>query len=108
MDKHFNLKFRSYTYRMPLFYFGMSILLSTTSCSSGIASKPYGDKPPEISRRVDDFCEGLAVTHFVVQNRLVIVKKKNSPETFNLRHIRTSLPDGYYFCSKQEKVSDME
>ncbi len=65
----------------------------------------YRGYPLKVQKKVDRTCRHLGITHFVIKDQTVLLKKQNTGEVFSLNHYQPVLPDGYYYCSEQSAHS---
>ena len=67
----------------------------------------YQSHSPRIQKKIDQTCKRLGITHFVIKNRRVILKKQTG-EAIGLTHYQPVMPDGYYYCRKKSQDTDLE
>jgi hypothetical protein len=77
--------------------------LFITGCSSP-QKKVYTRTPDNLNKQAVIICSNIDASHFVVRATKVWVKLKDDQEVV-LNYYKSYLPNGYYFCSGQEKES---
>ena len=86
-----------------LFCFFITLTLIIQGCSN-LQEKVYIRIPKYVHKQAEKVCNNIKDTHFIVRDRHVWLKKKNKSE-IELKHYKSILPDGYYFCSGHERNS---
>ena len=86
-----------------LFYFFVILALFTQSCSN-LQEKAYTRIPDDVHKQVEKVCNNIDGSQFIVRDRQVWLKKKDDSE-IELKHYKSILPDGYYFCSGHDRNS---
>ncbi|MBC8220910.1 MAG: hypothetical protein H8E67_10130 [Proteobacteria bacterium] len=90
-----------------LFFFGLSaLLLITVSGCSSLQEKTYINHPKTLRKQADLVCQNTDASHFRVENQLVLLKRHDGKE-LELKHYNSLLPDGYYFCTRQNRKSSI-
>ncbi|MBF0350588.1 MAG: hypothetical protein HQM11_06125 [SAR324 cluster bacterium] len=80
----------------------------SAGCESSGNPLIYQGYNKQISVDLDLLCKRLAVTHFLVENRQIVLRSRKNGEPQPVNHYYSRLPDGYYFCSEQQKISKYE
>jgi len=108
--RSFYLHLRKQPLYSRLVYCGGIILLWGISSGCQDKGRPltYRGYSSKVQKHVDQICQNVAVTHFVVENRQVLLKEKNSSEVLSLRAYQTNLSNGYYYCSSKIQKSNLE
>ena len=90
-----------------LFFFGLSalLLISVSGCSN-LQEKTYINHPKTLRKQADLVCQNTDASHFRVENQLVRLKRHDGKE-LELKHYNSLLPDGYYFCTRQNRKSSI-
>ena len=83
-------------------FFVMSVLF-IQSCSN-LQEKAYTKIPDDAHKQAEKVCNNIDGSQFIVRDRQVWLKKKDESE-IELKHYKSILPDGYYFCSGHESDS---
>ena len=68
--------------------------------------KVFEKNPKNTNANVMSICLKTDASHFTVNNQIVNFKKIDS-NIIRLKHFKTLLPDGYYFCSLQSGNSNV-
>ena len=72
------------------------------ACSDETQSvRIYKNSPQVLLGKVEWICGKADIPQFLVRDRKLYVQSKKDGKTIHLKHVNTSLPDGYYFCTKQ-------
>ena len=72
------------------------------ACSNETQStKIYKNSPKVLLKRVEWICGNADIPQFLIRDRKLYAHSKKDGETMYLKHFNTSLPDGYYFCTKK-------
>ncbi|HBL56307.1 MAG TPA: hypothetical protein DDZ36_10675 [Deltaproteobacteria bacterium] len=87
------------------FIFRLSVLLliAVSGCSN-FPEKTYVQSPKSFRKQVNLVCLQTDASHFTVRNLRVRFKLLNGEE-LELKHYNSLLPDGYYFCTQQQRKS---
>ena len=80
-----------------LFSFFVMFSLFTQGCSN-LQEKAYTRIPDNVHKQAEKVCNNIDGSQFIVRDRQVWLKKKDESE-IELKHYKSILPDGYYFCS---------
>ena len=86
-----------------LFRFFVMFSLFTQGCSN-LQEKAYTRIPDNVHKQAEKVCNNIDGSQFIVRDRQVWLKKKDESE-IELKHYKSILPDGYYFCSGHESDS---
>ena len=79
------------------------ILIFVFSCTK-MNEKIFDHNSKNEQNIVTSICKKTDASHFTVQNKRIIFKKKDG-DNIELKHFKTLLSNGYYFCTKQTKNS---
>ena len=60
--------------------------------------------PDDVYKQAEKVCNSIDGSQFIVRDRQVWLKKKDESE-IELKHYKSILPDGYYFCSGHDRNS---
>ena len=77
--------------------------LSTQGCSN-LQEKVYTRFPDNVYQQAEKVCNNIDGSQFIVRDLRVWMKKKDDSE-IELKHYKSILPDGYYFCSGHDRNS---
>ena len=77
--------------------------LFTQSCSN-LQEKVYTRIPDNVYQQAEKVCNNIDGSQFIVRDLRVWMKKKDDSE-IELKHYKSILPDGYYFCSGHDRNS---
>ena len=80
-----------------LFCFFVIFVLFTQGCSN-LQEKTYTKIPDDVHKQAEKVCNNIDGSQFIVRDRQVWLKKNDESE-IELKHFKSILPDGYYFCS---------
>ena len=80
-----------------LYYFFVILALFSEGCSN-LQEKTYTKIPDDVHKQAEKVCNNIDGSQFIVRDRQVWLKKKDKSE-IELKHYKSILPDGYYFCS---------
>ena len=69
-----------------------------------LRKKKYTRIPDDVHRQAEIVCRKIDGSQFIVRKRRVWLKKKDENE-IELKHYKSILPDGYYFCSGNDRNS---
>ena len=86
-----------------LFCFIVISTLFTHACSN-LDEKAYTRIPNDVHQQAEKVCNNIDGTQFIVRDHQVWLKKKDESE-IELKHYKSILPDGYYFCSGHDRNS---
>ena len=86
-----------------LFYFFVIFTLFTQGCSN-LQEKAYTSIPNDVHQQAEKVCNNIDGSQFIVRDLRVWLKKKDESE-IELKHYKSILPDGYYFCSGHDRNS---
>ena len=84
-----------------LHIFFVILVFSYQGCSN-TQKKKYTSIPDDVHRQAETVCSKIDGSQFIVRNRRVWLKKKDENE-IELKHYKSILPDGYYFCSGNDR-----
>ena len=77
--------------------------LFTQGCSN-LQEKAYTRIPNDVHQQAEKVCNNIDGSQFIVRDLRVWLKKKDKSE-IELKHYKSILPDGYYFCSGHDRNS---
>ena len=83
--------------------FFLMFALLTQGCSN-LQEKAYTRIPNDVHQQAEKVCNNIDGSQFIVRDLRVWLKKKDKSE-IELKHYKSILPDGYYFCSGHERNS---
>lgn len=86
-----------------LFCFFVIMALFTQGCSN-MQEKIYTRIPDNVYQQAEKVCNNIDGSQFIVRDLRVWMKKKDDSE-IELKHYKSILPDGYYFCSGHDRNS---
>ena len=86
-----------------LFYSFVILAYFSQGCSNP-KEKAYTRIPDNLHKQAEKVCNNIDGSQFIVKDRQVWLKKKDEKE-IELKHYKSILPDGYYFCSGHETDS---
>ena len=86
-----------------LFCFFVIFALFTQGCSN-LQEKAYTSIPNDFHKQAEKVCNNIDGSQFIVRDLRVWLKKKDKSE-IELKHYKSILPDGYYFCSGHDRNS---
>ena len=90
-----------------MFFFTLLFLtLVTVSGCSNVNEKTYVRHPKSLRKQVELVCLNTDASHFKVENLRVRLKQIDDKE-LELKHYNSLLPDGYYFCTRQNRKSSI-
>ena len=75
--------------------------LFTQGCSN-LQEKVYTRIPDNVYQQAEKVCNNIDGSQFIVRDLRVWMKKKDDSE-IELKHYKSILPDGYYFCSGHDR-----
>ena len=77
--------------------------LFTQGCSN-LQEKVYTKIPDNVYQQSEKVCNNIDGSQFIVRDLRVWMKKKDDSE-IELKHYKSILPDGYYYCSGHDRNS---
>ena len=77
--------------------------LFTQGCSN-LQEKVYTRNPDDVYQQAEKVFNNIDASQFIVRDLRVWMKKKDDSE-IELKHYKSILPDGYYFCSGHDRNS---
>ena len=77
--------------------------LFTQGCSN-LQEKVYTRISDNVYQQAEKVCNNIDGSQFIVRDLRVWMKKKDDSE-IELKHYKSILPDGYYFCSGHDRNS---
>ena len=80
-----------------LYYFFVILALFSEGCTNP-KGKAYTKIPDDVHKQAVKVCNNIDGSQFIVRDLRVWLKKKDKRE-IELKHYKSILPDGYYFCS---------
>ena len=86
-----------------LFSFFLMFALFNQGCSN-LQEKAYTRIPNDVHQQAEKVCNNIDGSQFIVRDLRVWLKKKDESE-IELKHYKSILPDGYYFCSGHDRNS---
>jgi len=78
-------------------------VLFNQGCSN-LQEKAFIRIPNDVHQQAEKVCNNIDGTQFIVRDHQVWLKKKDKSE-IELKHYKSILPDGYYFCSGHDRNS---
>ena len=90
--------------RMFFLHFFFVILAFSSQGGSNTQQKIFTSIPDNVHRQAEIVCSKIDSSQFIVRKRRVWLKKKDENE-IELKHYKSILPDGYYFCSGNDRNS---
>jgi hypothetical protein len=94
-------------FSLYLYFLGLpALLLITVSGCSKLPEKTYVNHPKILHKQVELVCQNSDASHFLIENQMVLLKSQEGKE-LELRHYNSLLPDGYYFCTRQNRKSSI-
>ena len=78
-------------------------VLFNQGCSN-LQEKAFIRIPNDVHQQAEKVCNNIDGSQFIVRDLRVWVKKKDESE-IELKHYKSILPDGYYFCSGHDRNS---
>ena len=91
-------------YRLFFLHFFFVILVFSSQGCSNTHKKKYTSIPDDVHLQAEIVCSKIDGSQFIVRDRRVLLKKKDENE-IELKHYKSILPDGYYFCSGNNRNS---
>ena len=91
-------------YRLFFFHFFFVILAFSSQGCSNTQKKKYTNIPDDVHLQADTVCSKIDGSQFIIRDRGVWLKKIDENE-IELKHYKSILPDGYYFCSGNDRNS---
>ena len=86
-----------------LLCFFLMFVLFTQGCSN-LQEKVYTRIPDNVYQQAEKVCNNIDGSQFIVRDLRVWMEKKDDSE-IELKHYKSILPDGYYFCSGHDRNS---
>ena len=86
-----------------LLYSFLIFALFNQGCSN-LQKKKYTRIPDDVYKQAEKVCNNIDGSQFIVRDLRVWLKKKDESE-IELKHYKSILPDGYYFCSGHDRNS---
>ena len=86
-----------------LFYFFVILSLFSEGCTN-LKEKAYTKIPDDVHLQAEIVCSKIDGSQFIIRDRRVWLKK-NDENVIELKHYKSILPDGYYFCSGHDRNS---
>ena len=83
--------------------FFVILAFSSQGCSN-TQKKKYTSIPDDLHLQAEIVCSKIDGSQFIIRDRRVWLKKKDENE-IELKHYKSILPDGYYFCSGKDRNS---
>ena len=80
-----------------LFIFFVMFALFTQGCFN-LQENAYTKIPNDVHQQAEKVCNNIDGSQFIVRDLRVWLKKEDESEIV-LKHYKSILPDGYYFCS---------
>jgi hypothetical protein len=94
-------------FSLYLFFLGLpAFLLITVSGCSKLPEKTYVKHPKILRKQAEFVCQNTNASHFKIENQLVQLRRQDGKE-LELRHYNSLLPEGYYFCTRQNRKSSI-
>ena len=94
-------------FSLHLFFLGLpAIILVTVSGCSKLSKKTFIKHPKILYKQAELVCQNTDASHFQVEKNLVRLKRQDGKEII-LKHYNSVLPDGYYFCTRQNRKSSI-
>jgi hypothetical protein len=94
-------------FSLYLFFLGLpALLLITVSGCSKLPEKIYVNHSKTLHKQVELVCQNTDASNFKIRNQLVLLRRQDGKE-LELRHYNSLLPDGYYFCTRQNRKSSI-
>ena len=91
-------------YRLFFLHLFFVILTFSSQSCSNTRKKKYTSIPDDVHLQAEIVCSKIDGSQFIVRNRRVWLKKNDENE-IELKHYKSILPDGYYFCSGNDRNS---
>ena len=86
-----------------LHFFFVILAFISQDCSNTREIK-YTSIPDDVHLQAEIVCSKIDGSQFIIRDRRVWLKKKDENE-IELKHFKSILPDGYYFCSGNDRNS---
>ena len=86
-----------------LHFFFVILAFSSQDCSN-TQKKKYTSIPDDLHLQAEIVCSKIDGSQFIIRDSRVWLKKKDENE-IELKHYKSILPDGYYFCSGKDRNS---
>jgi len=92
-------------FKIIFLFVNFFLILSTfTQSCFNLQEKAYTRIPDDVHQQAEKVCNNIDGSQFVVRDLRVWLKKKDDSE-IELKHYKSILPDGYYFCSGHDRNS---
>ena len=91
-------------YRLFLLHFFFVILAFSSQGCFNTQKKKYTSIPDNLHLQAEKVCNNIDGSQFIVRDLRVWLKKKDKSQ-IELKHYKSILPDGYYFCSGHDRNS---
>ena len=91
-------------YRLFLLHFFFVILAFSSQGCFNTQKKIYTSIPDNLHLQAEKVCSKIDGSQFIIRDRRVWLKIKDENE-IELKHYKSILPDGYYFCSGNNRNS---
>jgi hypothetical protein len=88
-----------------LFRLQVLIIFVSSGCTS-LQKKIYISHPDSLRKQVNMVCSNIDTSNFIVRDLRVWLNQKDGKE-IELKHYNSLLPDGYYFCTRQQRQSSI-
>ena len=85
-------------FRLFFICYVLTILVILAQGCSKIQKKTYTEFPIGVHQQAEKVCDNIDGSQFIVSDLRVWLKKTDEGE-IELKHYKSILPDGYYFCS---------
>ena len=94
-------------FSLYLFFLGLpALVLITFSGYTKLPEKTHVKHPKILRKRVELVCQKTDASHFQVEDQVVRLRCQDGKE-LELKHYNSLLPDGYYFCTRQNRKSSI-
>ena len=91
-------------YRLVFLRLFFVILTFSSQGCSNTQKKKYTNIPDDVHLQAEKVCSKIDGSQFIIRDRRVWLKKIDENE-IELKHYKSILPDGYYFCSGNDRNS---
>ena len=94
-------------FSLYLFFLGLPalILINISGCLK-LPEKTFVNHHKILHKHVELVCQNTDASHFLIENQMLLLKLQEGKE-LELRHYNSLLPDGYYFCTRQNRKSSI-
>ena len=86
-----------------LLYSFVFLAFFSQGCSN-LKEKAYTRIPDDVHKQAEKVCNNIDGSQFIVRDSQVWLKKKDESK-IELKHYKSILQDGYYFCSGHKRNS---